>query len=56
MESIINELRAVNDTFAEYISKTDAVLKNHYDALLMLCEKHGMVDSNITDTPNLTPK
>ena len=45
IESIVNS----------YIAKTDSVLKNHYDALLMLCEKHGMVDSNTTDTPNLTP-
>ena len=45
-----------NDTFVEYIAKTDAVLKNHYDALIELCEKHGMVDSNTNDGSNITPK
>jgi chromosome segregation ATPase len=45
-ESLINE----------YIAKTDAVLKNHYDALLTLCQKHGMVDSNPNDGSNVTPK
>ena len=39
----------------EYIAKTDAVLKNHYDALLLLCQKHGMVDSNDSDGTNITP-
>ena len=40
----------------KYIAETDAVLKNHYEAILLLCEKHRMVDSNTNDTPNLTPK
>ena len=39
-----------------YIAKTDAVLKNHYDALLILCQKHGMVDKNNNDEPNITPE
>ena len=42
----INALTAKLD---EYISKTDAVLKNHYDVLMELCEKHGMVDGDITN-------
>ena len=45
VESIIND----------YIAKTNAVLKNHYDALLALCEKHGMVDSNTGDGDQITP-
>ena len=49
VESIINELRAANGTFAEYITKTDAVLKNHYDALVLLCEKHEMVGDESPD-------
>ena len=46
VESLINN----------YIAKTDAVLKNHYDALLILCQKHGMVDKNNDDEPNITPE
>ena len=49
----INQLTA---TMNEYIAKTDAVLKNHYDALLVLCEKHGMVDSNTGDGDKVTPQ
>ena len=49
----INALTAKLD---EYISKTDAVLKNHYDALLVLCEKHGMVDGDGDGGNNITPK
>ena len=40
----------------EYIAKTDAVLKNHYDALLLLCEKHGMVDGDGDGASNITPQ
>ena len=36
VESIINELRAANETFIAYIAKTDAILKNHYDVLVEL--------------------
>ena len=42
--------------FNEYVTKTDAVMKNHYDALLMLCEKHGMVDSNTGDGDKVSPE
>ena len=38
------------------INNMDAILKNHYDALLLLCQKHGMVDSNTTDGNNITPQ
>ncbi len=38
------------------INSMDAILKNHYDALLLLCQKHGMVDSNTTDGNNITPQ
>ena len=48
-ESIINELRAANETFTAYIAKTDAILKNHYDVLVELCEKHDIIDSNPDD-------
>ena len=49
----INQLTA---TMNEYIAKTEAVMKNHYDALLMLCEKHGMIDANTGDGDKVTPE
>ena len=42
-------------TVTEYMAKTDAIIKNHYDALLILCEKHGMIDSNTGDGDHITP-
>ena len=39
----------------EYIAKTDAVLKNHYDALVMLCRQHELIDSNTGDGDKITP-
>ena len=56
LESTINELRSKSDEFVEYIVKTDAIIKNHYDALLLLCQKHGMIDSNENDEENITPE
>ena len=50
------KINTVESIINEYIAKTDAVLKNHYDALLELCEKHGMVDSNTGDGSNVSPK
>ena len=38
------------------ITELENILKNHYDALLILCQKHGMVDSNTSDGSNVTPK
>ena len=40
----------------EYIAKTDAILKNHYDALLLLCQKHGMVDADGDGASNISPQ
>ena len=40
----------------EYIAKTDAVLKNHYEALLLLCQKHGMVDGDGDAGNKITPE
>ena len=45
VESIINQ----------YIAKTDAVLKNHYEAILLLCQKHGMIDGDGDAGNNITP-
>ena len=38
------------------ITEMETILKNHYDALMVLCEKHGMVDSNTGDGSNVSPK
>ena len=51
----ITKINSVESIINSYIEKTDAVLKNHYDALLLLCQKHGMVDSNTSDENNITP-
>jgi DNA repair ATPase RecN len=52
-ETKINSVESIINT---YIAKTDAVLKNHYDAILLLCQKHGMIDSNENDEENITPE
>ena len=49
------KINAVQASLDEYIAKTDAVLKNHYDALMLLLEKHDMVDSNTGDGSNVSP-
>ena len=43
------KINSVEVSMAEYIAKTDAILKNHYDALLLLCEQHGMVGDESPD-------
>ena len=52
METKIN---SVEDIINQYVAKTDAVLKNHYDAILLLCQKHGMVDGDGDGASNITP-
>lgn len=47
---------SVEGIINEYIAKTDAVLKNHYDALLLLCQKHGMVDGDGDAGNNIAPQ
>ena len=39
------KITALTASLNEYIAKTDAILKNHYDALIELCEKHEMIDA-----------
>ena len=51
----ITDISTMNAKINEYIAKTDAILKNHYDALLLLCQKHGMVDTNTDDGANVSP-
>ena len=47
MESSIAEVNtkitALTDSLNEYIAKTDAILKNHYDALLLLCKQQDLI-------------
>ena len=45
LESMINE----------YITKTDAVIRNHYDALKILCTEHGIIDGDTGDGDHITP-
>ena len=52
-ETKINSVESIVNT---YIAKTDAILKNHYDALLMLCQKHGMVDGDGDGASNISPQ
>ena len=42
--AVETKIDSVEDIINQYIAKTDAVLKNHYDAILLLCQKHGMID------------
>ena len=38
------------------INEIETILKNHYDALMLLLEKHDMVDTNNSDGSNVTPQ
>ena len=38
------------------IKEIEAILKNHYDALLTVCEKLGMIDNNTSDGDKITPQ
>lgn len=37
------------------ISEIETILKNHYDAILLLCQKHGMIDGDGDDGSNISP-
>ena len=50
------KINAFESALNEYIAKTDAVLKNHYDAILLLCQKHGMIDGDGDGASNITPQ
>ena len=39
----------------KFITSTNEVLKNHYDALLIILDKLGLKDSNDTDGDKITP-
>ena len=51
-----NKLTVKNTDILAKITEIETILKNHYDALLVLCQKHGMIDSNTNDGSNITPK
>ena len=38
-----------------FISETNAVLKNHYDALCILAKEHGLQDTDGNDDTKITP-
>ena len=50
-----NKLTVKNTDILAKITEIETILKNHYDALLVLCQKHGMIDSNTNDGSNITP-
>ena len=56
LDSQDTKINSVEEIINTYIAKTDAIIKNHYDALLILCQKHGMVDKNTEDGNNITPE
>ena len=56
LSSNVNSLNNVCNSTLSKITEIENILKNHYDALLILCQKHGMVDSNTGDGSNVTPK
>ena len=51
-----SKITTVETLINDYIAKTDAVLKNHYDALLELCQKHGMIDGTENDGSKISPE
>ena len=53
--AVETKIDSVEDIINQYIAKTDAVLKNHYDAILLLCQKHGMVDGDGDAGNNISP-
>ena len=53
--AVETKIDSVEDIINQYIAKTDAVLKNHYDAILLLCQKHGMVDGDGDEGSNISP-
>lgn len=38
------------------ITQMEAILQNHYQALMLLLEKHDMIDADTTDGANITPR
>ena len=55
IETNATKITSVESIINQYITKTESVLKKHYDALVLLCEKHGMVDGDGDGGNNITP-
>ena len=53
--TIAGDLTVKGTNILSKLTEIENILKNHYDALLILCQKHGMVDSNTGDGSNVTP-
>ena len=53
--TIAGDLTIKGTNILTKISEIESILKNHYDALIELCEKHGMVDSNTGDGASISP-
>ena len=54
--AVETKITSVEDIINQYIAKTDAVLKNHYEAILLLCQKHGMIDGDGDAGNNISPE
>jgi hypothetical protein len=51
-----SKLTVGNLNITTKINDIENILKNHYQALLTLCQEHGMVDSNTSDGNKITPE
>ena len=51
-----NEVIVYDMNITAKMKELETILKNHYDALMLLLEKHDMVDSNTGDGSNVTPQ
>ena len=45
VSSIIVEIESLQANLNTFITETNAILKNHFDALVELCQEHNMIDS-----------
>ena len=58
LESVVNNHATkdhVHEEYAAKINEIEAVLQNHYQALILLLEKHELVDTNPDDGTNVSP-
>ena len=56
ISSLTSQTNNLDMTINTKIIEIENILKNHYDALLILCQKHEMVDSNTDDGDQITPQ
>ena len=50
-----NNLTVSGTNILTKISEIETILKNHYDAILLLCQKHGMIDGDGDEGNNISP-